>query len=90
MFNVQTQSSCQDHHLQVTPFADEIPDGISVSNPNDILFNNGAFIQLSRGIVCGRPDDFDSPLVCLMIGLSPGKGRKKRVMNIDDGAAHLI
>ena len=47
-------------------------------------------IQLNRGIVCGSPDDFHASLAGLMIGLSPRKSRKKRMVNINDGTAYPV
>jgi hypothetical protein len=36
-----------------------------VTDPDDILFDNGAFIQILRGIVGCCPDNFHPSVSCL-------------------------
>lgn len=90
MLNVCPYSSGQNDHLEVTTFSNKILDGISVPDPNDILFNNRSFIKLSCSIVCGCSDDLHASLVRLVIRFSSCKGRKKRMVNINDRAFNLV
>ena len=50
----------------------------------DILFDDGAGIEVCRDIVARGTDDLHAPLVGLMIGLRPDEGRQERVVDINN------
>ena len=61
-----------------------------MANPGNILFDDRTFVQILGDIVGRGPDKFDPTLVGLVVGPSPGKGRKEGVMNIDHWATNLF
>lgn len=55
--------------LQIAPFPDQVLDRISMADADDVLFDNGAIVQLFGDVVAGRPDQLDASTMCLVIGL---------------------
>ena len=69
MFNMQSDRSGQDVHLKITAFANEILHGIPMADTDHVLLDNGTFVQFRCSVMRRRPDDFDSTIIGLMIGL---------------------
>ena len=61
MFDVPTHSPGQYNLLKISSLSHKIINRISVTDPDDILFDNGAFIQILRCMVARCPIIF-SPL----------------------------
>ncbi len=60
-----------------------------MSDADHVLLDNRSLVQILRGIVGRRPDDFHAALVGLPVGIRADKRRKERVMNVDHRAADL-
>src|SRR6266853_2485671 len=58
-----------------------------MADTDDVLFDDGAIIQLLRDIVAGSANQFDASPICLVIGLGSDKRWQKRMVNIDDAVA---
>ena len=81
---MQTNTTRQDDSLQIAPFSDQVFDRIPVADTHDILFDNGAIIQLFRDIVARSAYQLDASPIGLVIGLGSGKRGQKGMVNIDD------
>ena len=55
--------SRQHNLFEIPPFSNQIVNGIRMTDPNDILFNDWAGVQLRRHIVTGRTNNFHSMIV---------------------------
>ena len=80
----------QDDLFQILALADEITDGMLVVDVDGALLDDRPFIQVRGDVVAGRADDFDAASIGRMIGLGTGKGRQKRMMNVDDPVGIII
>ena len=75
---MQANATRKDGPLQIAPFPNDVFDRISVANTDDVLFDDGAVIQLIGDIVAGSTNQFDASSVCLVIRLGSDKcGRKE-------------
>src|SRR6267143_2104894 len=81
---VQVHRARQDDSFQIAAFADQIVDRITMTDPNDVLFNDRAVVQLLRGVVARGADELDAPVVRLVVRSRSNKRRQKRVVNVDD------
>ena len=88
-FDMAAHSPGQDNLLQIPSLPHEIIDGIPVPHTYDVLLDDGAFIQIVRGIVRRRSDDFHTPVIGLPIGIGADESRQEGVMDIDDWTADL-
>ena len=64
--------------FQVAPQTDQVIHTLPVRDANDVLFDDGAFVQFRGDIVGGGTDDFDAALVRRVIGAAAGKCRQER------------
>ena len=55
-----------------------------VGDPFHILFDDGAFVQIHRGVVGGCSDHFHAPLPRSAVGIAALKGGQESVVDIDD------
>ena len=74
-FNMAAHSPGQDNLLQIPSLPYQIIDGIPVPHTYDVLFDDGTFIQIVRGIMRRGPDDFHTPVIGLPIGIGADEGR---------------
>ena len=61
-----------------------------MGDPFHILFNDGPFIQIRRGVVCCGADHLHAPFPCPDIGVATLKRREKRMVDIDDFFRELL
>ena len=74
MFDVPTHSPGQHNLLKISSLSHEIINRILVTDPDDILFDSRAFIQILRGIVGCCPDNFYPSVIGLSIGIGADEG----------------
>jgi len=60
----------------------------SVVDPNDVLLNDGALIQVTGDEMGGGTDDFHTTIVGLVVGLGTLERRQEAVVDVDDAAGH--
>ena len=84
MVKVSVDGTGEDDFFQVAAEADEVVHALSVGNADDVLFDNGAFVEFFGDVVGGGADDFDASVVGGLVGACSGEGGKKRVVNVDD------
>ena len=84
---MQANAARKDDPLQIAPFPNDVFDRISVANTNDVLFDDGAVIQLIRDIVTGSANQFDASPIGLMVRLGSDKRGQKGMVNINDAVA---
>src|ERR1700733_8702131 len=84
VFKYQSERLVQYGSLYFLACQDHIPGGKGMIDGNDLLSDDGTFIQLIGDEMSGGADQLDSPLKSLPVRTGPGKGRQKRMMNIDD------
>src|SRR4029077_5811090 len=88
-FDMAAHSAGQYNLFQIPSLPHQIIDGISVAHTDDVLLDDGTFIQIVRGIVCRGPDDFHPPVIGLPIGISADESGQEGVMDIDDRTPDL-
>jgi len=76
-FDMAAHSAGQHNLFQIPSLPHQIIDGITVAHTDDVLLDDGTFIQIVRGIVCRGPDDFYTPVIGLPIGISAMKAGRK-------------
>src|SRR6267154_95305 len=81
---VQVDRARQDDSFQIAAFADQIVDRITMTDPDDVLLNDRAVVQLLRDVVARGADELDAPVVRLVVRPRSNKRRQKRVVNVDD------
>src|SRR6266481_8263664 len=81
---VQVDRTRQDDSFQISAFADQIVDRITVTDPDDVLFNDWAVVQSLRNVMARCANELDAPVVRLVVRARSNKRRQKRVVNVDD------
>ena len=61
-----------------------------MGDPFHILFDDGTFVQIRRGVVCRGANHLHAPFPCPDIGVAALKRREKRVVDIDDLFRELL
>ena len=65
-----------------------------MGDADDVLFDDGACVELCGDVVAGGSDDFHTTFPCLMIGLGADEGGEEGVVDVDDmvgvGLDHLF
>jgi hypothetical protein len=70
--------------FQILSLANQVFDGVAVTDPHYVLGDNRTLVKFGGNIVRRRPDKLDSSGVGLVIRPASGEGRQKTVVNIDD------
>ena len=84
MFQMRANGLCENGLLQILSFANQVFDGMPVTDPHDVLGDNRTLIKRGSNIVRCRPDNLDPPGISLVVRSAAREGRQKTVMNIDD------
>ena len=88
-FDMAAHGAGQHNLFQIPSLPHQIIDGITVAHTDDVLLDDGTFIQIVRSIVCRGPDDFHTPVIGLPIGISADESGQEGVMDIDDRTPDL-
>lgn len=72
-----TQTAGKHGFFDITTKAHQICRCVAVANAMDILFDDRACVEFLGHIVAGSANQFNAPLVSLVVGLSSGKKRAK-------------
>src|SRR5437899_4795429 len=68
----------REHHLfQVTPFADEVVDGVAMGYSDHVLLDDGAIVEDFGDIVAGSANQLHAALECLMVRPGANECRQK-------------
>ena len=86
MVQMLTQGPRQSETLHIAPFSNQIMNLIAVTHMHRGLFDDRAGIELFGDVMGSSADQLDPPLPSAVIGLRPGKGRQKRMVNVDHRA----
>jgi len=70
--------------LEVAAFAHEVFHAVAMGDLGDVLVDDGALIEIGRGVVGGGPDELDAAAMGLVVGLGSREGREEAVVDIDD------
>lgn len=76
----------ENRFFEITAFANQISNGIAVIDTRNVLMDNRTFVKNRSGVMCGGSDEFNAALVGLMVRFAAREGRKKGVVDINDGA----
>ena len=63
---------------------------MTVVDPDGVLLDDGAHVEILGGIVTGRADDLDAFLIGLVIGFRPLEGRQEAMVDVDDSTGKGI
>src|SRR5438552_19215054 len=80
----QPERASEDNLFHVASSLREVCRSVGVIHGNNLLDDNGSLIQFIRYKVGGGPDDFDAPVKGLVIRPGADKGRKKRMVDVDN------
>jgi len=69
--------------LQILSLADQVFDGVPMTDPRDVLGDNRTLVKGFGHVVRCRADNFDSSRISLVVWSPPRKGRQKTVVNVD-------
>ncbi len=89
VFAVPLHGTCQHLTFGITPLGGEVFNGFRVIYTSHILFNDGAFVKVCGDIVRRGADQFDAPIVRLVIRLGALEAGQERVVNVDGAARQL-
>ncbi len=74
ILEVPAHGAGEDDALELAAEADEVGARVAVGHAQHVLLDDGARIQISRGVVRRRPDDLDSPLLRLPVRIGAREG----------------
>ena len=77
VFGEQRHGARQDTALDVATKRDEVLGTTRVGNANNVLIDDGTFVEFSGHEVRGRANEFDASLVRLVIGTGALEAREK-------------
>lgn len=86
---VSTHRTREDYAFHVAPYAHNVFGAHGVADAHDVLLNDGALVQIARGVVGGGAGQFDPAHEGLMVRFRTLKGRKKTVVNVDHRGRRL-
>lgn len=75
VLQVAPDGAGKDDFFQIFSFANKVADGFAMGYTDDVLGDNGAFVQVGSNVVTGGADNFYAALVGGMVGACSGKGR---------------
>src|SRR4051794_39897551 len=81
-----TQRARQHPAFDIATPADEIVWRMAMADAFDVLIDNRAFIEVAGNVVRGSADQFDAPLMRLMVGPRALEAGQERMMDIDAAA----
>ena len=92
--DVPTHGAGKDDFFEVAALTDEVLDSLLVGDADDVLLDDGAFVQFRRDVMAGGTDDFDTAVMGGVVGPGSGKGGEEAVVDVDDpvwpGSADVI
>jgi hypothetical protein len=81
--DVPADRSGEDDALDIAAYRGQLGRGQRVVDPGDVLFDDGAGVQLGGHVVRGRADQLHPSLVRLPVWLGAGEAGQERVVNVD-------
>ena len=81
---VPADGAGEDDFFEIAALADEVGDGLAVGDADDVLFDDGALVEIAGDVVAGGSDDFDAAGVGGVIGFCAGEGGEEAVVDVDD------
>ena len=84
VFHVPADGAREYDFLKVAAFADEIFDGVTVGDADDILLDDRTIVENFCDVVAGCADQLYPALEGLVVRLGTDESGKKRVVNVDD------
>ena len=92
--DVLADSPRQDNLFEVATFEHQTLGGVFMGNPDHILFDDGACVEVTGHIMAGGPDNLHTPFPCLVVGLCPDECGQEGLVDVDDvvgvPANHLV
>lgn len=82
--DVPADGAGEDDFFEVAALADEVLHGLLVGDADDVLFDDGAFVEFGGDVVAGGADDFDAAAVGAVVGFGAGESGEEAVVDIDD------
>ena len=73
-FDMFGNGTGQDDFFEVTSFEDEGLGCVSVGDADNVLFDDGASVEILSNVMARRTNDFDAAFPSLMVGLGPYEG----------------
>lgn len=84
MAEVPADGTGEDQALEVAAFLDEAGELVVLRDADDVLLNDGAFVEYFSDVVTGSSYEFDASGEGGMVGAGSGEGGEERVVNVDD------
>ena len=90
MVKVPIDGAGEHDFFEIAAEADEIVHALAVGDPDDVLLDDGAFVELLCDVVGRGADDFDAAVVGGLIGACAGIGGEKGLVDIDDASGKRL
>lgn len=90
VFEDHAEGPGEDHLFDIASGALEVIGGVGVVHGDDLLDEDGAFVELFGDEVCGGADDFDAALEGLVVGAGADEGGEEGVMDVDELAGKAV
>lgn len=84
--NMRVNSSCKNDAFHIPSQGDIICSALGVSNTDNVLLDDWAFIQVGGDIMRCCTNQLYAPAKSLMIGITALKRGKERVVNVNNAA----
>ena len=76
------QTAGKGHAFAVPAEPEEVVFGVEVLHPHHLLLDDGALVEVRRGVVAGGADELHPALIRPVVGISPDKGGQETVVNV--------
>src|SRR5262245_40225910 len=83
VLQVPAEAARQDDLLDVAALAHEVRDGVVVADPDDVLLDDRAGVQLGGDVVAGGPDELDAAAVGLVVRAGADERRQEAVVDVE-------
>jgi len=84
IFDVSLDGGNQNVLFQCPSLPEQVVHFIAVRNARNVLFDDRALVQICRGVVRRRADQFDAPLVRAMVRPATHESRQEGMVDVDD------
>src|SRR5690606_27569768 len=83
MLHMPANCASQHQRFHVAAHTGQLVGAHAVMHALDVLFDDGAFVEVGGDVVRGGTDDLHATGVCLVVGAGTLEARQEAVMNVD-------
>jgi hypothetical protein len=90
VFDVVANAPSKSEALTVASEANQVLGVVVMFDARDLLLDDGAGVQVFRGIVAGGADELHAPFERPLVGVCSDESRQEGVVNVDDAGSIFI